>query len=51
MELLHSQLGHKPYPRIERRMIRRGIIKGVTLDKKTLKALQREREVSCVYEE
>ena len=49
MELLHSQLGHMPYPRIER-MIRRCIIKGVTLDKKTLKALQREREVSCVYE-
>jgi len=49
MELLHSQLGHMPYPRIER-MIRGGIIKGVTLDKKTLKALQRERErgVMCV---
>ena len=47
MELLHSQLGHMPYPRIER-MIRRGIIKGVTLDKKTLKALQRERCHVCM---
>ena len=36
-----------PYPRIER-MIRRGIIKGVAMDKKTLKALQRERGVMCV---
>ena len=47
MELLHSQLEHMLYPRIER-MIRGGIIKGVTLDKKTLKALQRERGVMCV---
>jgi hypothetical protein len=42
MELLHSQLEHMPYPRNEM-MICRGIIKGVTLDKKSLKALQRER--------
>jgi GAG-pre-integrase domain len=47
MELLHSQLGHMLYPRIER-MVRRGIIKGVTLDKKTLKALQRERCHVCI---
>ena len=42
LELLHSQLGHLPYHRIEM-MIRQGIIKGITLDRKALKALKRER--------
>ena len=40
LELLHSQLGHMPYSRIEV-MIWKGIIKGMTLDYKTLKALKR----------
>ena len=40
LELLHSQLGHMPYSRIEV-MIGKGIIKGMTLDYKTLKALKR----------
>ena len=47
LELLHSQLGHMPYSRIEV-MIGKGIIKGMTLDDKTLKTLKREKCHVCV---
>jgi hypothetical protein len=47
LELLHSQLGHLPYSHIEM-MIRQGIIKGITLDRKTLKALKQERCWVCM---
>ena len=47
LELLHSQLGQTPYSRIEM-MIGRGIIKGMTLDNKTIKALKREKCHACM---
>ena len=47
LELLHSELGHMPYSRIEV-MIGKGVIKGMTLDNKTLKALQREKCHVCM---
>ena len=47
LELLHSQLGHMPYSRIEM-MIAKGIIKGMSLDNKTIKALKREKCHVCM---
>ena len=47
LELLHSQLGHVPYSRIEM-MIAKGIIKGMSLDNKTIKALKREKCHVCM---
>ena len=47
LELLHSQLGHRAYSRIEM-MIWKGIIKGMTLENKTLKALKREKCHVCM---
>ena len=47
LELLHSQLGHLPYSRIEV-MIGKGVIKGMTLDNKTLQALKREKCHACM---
>ena len=47
LRLLHSQLGHRPYSRIEV-MIGKGIINGMTLDYKTDKALKREKCHVCM---
>ena len=47
LELLHSQPGHMPYSRIEI-MIAKGIIKGMSLDNKTIEALKREKCHVCM---
>ena len=44
LELLHYQLGHLPYERIER-LIRLGVIPGYVVDKKLLRKVHTEKDV------
>ena len=47
LELLHLQLGHLPYQRIER-MLQLGILTGINLDKKLLHQLVRQKCDICI---
>ena len=47
LELLHYQLGHLPYERIER-LIRLGSLPGYVVDKKLLRKVQRKTCKVCV---
>ena len=47
LELLHIQLGHMPYQRIER-MLQLGVLTGVNLDKKLLHQLVRLKCDICI---
>ena len=47
LELLHYQLGHLPFERIER-LIRLGVIPGYVVDKKLLRKVQRKTCKVCI---
>jgi hypothetical protein len=47
LELLHEQLGHLPYHRIER-LLQLGVISGPKLDKQLLKQLIRQKCDVCI---
>jgi len=47
LELLHLQLGHLPYQRIER-MLQLGVLTGINLDKKLLHQLVRQKCDICI---
>ena len=47
LEILHMQLGHLPYQRIER-LIQKGVIEGFKIDKQLVDALVKERCDICM---
>ena len=47
LEILHMQLGHLPYQRIER-LIQKGVIEGYKIDKQLVDALVKERCDICM---
>ena len=47
LEILHMQLGHLPYQRIER-LIQKGVVEGFKIDKQLVDALVREKCDICM---